>query len=791
MKKRLVSIFALALVLALALTSCDFLGGIFNSEDEEYAVYFIAGDGIGVPTQTVKEGGLVTKPADPEREGYTFGGWYKDEAFGEAWSFDSDKVTKNTILYGKWIENPHECESVCPECGKCLNAECTEAVCSAKCQGHKPPHECESVCEECGKCLDSSCEESACSEKCHGHAPNHVCENVCEECGKCTNETCDADVCLDKCQGHAPDNSQTPTIYLAGDSTVKTYEDSQYIAGWGQYLDLFLDESITVVNAAHGGRSSRSFINEGRLYNIDNANFSYTFSQNGGKSIEDCIKAGDFLFIQFGHNDDASKPSNYSTMYDRMVPLGEPDENGIYPTTPAERTTTAALPEAYTKVATDAEEATALATIAKYGTEYYAYGSGTYKWYLKQYIDFARAHGAIPVLVTPVARVKFNSKGEIIGGAGLHGENFAYVQAVRQLAEEENCLLIDLFAESKTMLEAATPTYANYLMALKPNDLTGAWPGGYDGAYGNTDAGYTGIEATHYNKYGAYLQAAKVAELILGSDVTAKDGERFNFSDHILTTPEKYIDPSNLIGKNTVANLEATLNTVNVTNPDRTYPDPIGVIAAIDEITAMGEVTVENHLEIQAMCEAARAAYDKLNVDDRPAVTNLEALSAAEEAVEAVIKSLRPEPTKTVIFNADDLMQEKYTSTVTEGEFTLVATSDKAMDKKGKKVTFTYADVTYSTTYGLSLGGKASFGKNRYLTFTTEGACTITIATQSSGSDARTLLLVDSTGATVGSYEAGTSVTVTSIDVAEAGTYSVGSAGSGIYIYVIIIEYFE
>ncbi len=790
MKKRLVSIFALALVLALALTSCDFLGGIFNSEDEEYAVYFIAGDGIGVPTQTVKEGGLVTKPADPEREGYTFGGWYKDEAFGEAWSFDSDTVTKNIILYGKWIENPHECESVCPECGKCLDAACDESVCSAKCAGHEAPHECESVCEECGKCLNSSCEESACSEKCHGHAPAHECDNICEECGKCTNEACDADVCLDKCQGHAPDNSATPTIYLAGDSTVKTYEDAQYIAGWGQYLDLFLDESITVVNAAHGGRSSRSFINEGRLYNIDNANFSYTFSQNGGKSIEDCIKAGDFLFIQFGHNDDASKPSNYSTMYDRMVPLGEPDENGIYPTTPAERTTTATLPEAYTKLATDAEEATALATIAKYGTEYYAYGSGTYKWYLKQYIDFARSHGAIPVLVTPVARVKF-SGGTIIGGAGLHGENFAYVQAVRQLAEEENCLLIDLFAESKEMLETATPDYANYLMALKPNELTGTWPGGYDGAYGNTDAGYTGIEATHYNKYGAYLQAAKVAELILGSEVTAKDGERFNFSDHILTTPEKYIDPSNLIGKNTVANLEALLEVVNVTNPDRTYPDPADVVTAIDEVRAMGEVTVENYLDVQAKCEAARVAYDKLNIDDRSAVTNLDALAAAEAAVEAVIKSLRPEPTKTVIFNADDLQLEKYTSTVTEGEFTLVATSDKAMDKKGKKVTFTYADVTYSTTYGLSLGGKASFGKNRYVTFTTEGACTITIATQSSGSDARTLLLVDSTGATVGSYEAGTSVTVTSIDVDEAGTYSVGSAGSGIYVYVIIIEYFE
>ena len=763
MKKRLISFLAMALIMAFALSSCSFLENLINPpvpEDppKELAVYFLAGEGISVPAQTVLEGELVTKPSDPEKKGYTFGGWYKDSEFAEEWDFSSDAVTNNTIIYGKWIENPHQCQSVCDECGKCCNSSCEESVCAEKCQGHTPAHECESICDECGLCLDTECTESACAEK---------------------------------CQGHAPDNSATPTIFLAGDSTVKTYEDAQYIAGWGQFLDLFLDDSITVVNAAHGGRSSRSFINEGRLYNIDNANFSYTFSQNGGKSIEDCIKAGDFLFIQFGHNDDASKPSNYSTMYDRMVPLGEPDENGIYPTTPAERTTTLALPEAYTKVATDAEEANALATIAKYGTEYYAYGSGTYKWYLKQYIDFARAHGATPVLVTPVARVKFNSKGEIIGGAGLHGENFAYVEAVRQLAAEENCLLIDLFAESKEMLETATPTYANYLMALKPNELTGAWPGGYDGAYGNADAGYTGIEATHYNKYGAYLQAAKVAELILGSEVTAKDGERFNFSDHILTTPKEYIDPSNFISKSVVADLEALLETVNVTNPGRTYPDPAGVVSAIEEIVAMGEVTAENYEAVLAMCEAARVAYNALNVDDRSAVTNLDALSAAEAAVEAVIKSLRPDPTKVVIFNAGDLQQDKYTSTVTEGEFTLVATSSKAMDKKSKTVRFSYAGVDYTTTHGLSLGGKATFGSNRYVTFTTEGACTITIATQSTGSDARTLLMVDSTGANVGSFEAGTSVTLTSVDVNEAGTYSIGSAGSGIYVYVIIIEYYN
>lgn len=589
-----------------------------------------------------------------------------------------------------------------------------------------------------------------------------------------------------------PDNMKTPTIYLAGDSTVKTYEDGQYIAGWGQYLSLFFDEEITVVNAAHGGRSSRSFINEGRLYNIDDPDYSYKFSQNGGQSIEDCIKEGDFLFIQFGHNDDATKLSNYSTIFDRMVPLGEPDANGIYPTTPATKISTDLLPDEYVSAASDAEEANALAEIAKYGSEYYAYNSGgTYKWYLKQYIDFARSVGATPVLVTPVARVKF-SGGEIIGGAGLHGTNFAYVQAVRQLAEEENCLLIDLFTESKTMLETATSTYANYLMALKPNDLTGQWPAGYDGAYGNTDAGYTGIEATHYNKYGAFLQAAKVAELIRAAGYEEKaNGEYFNFSGHILDEPREFIDPSNLMSKSTVASLEALFESMNVTNPNRTYADPNEVVKMIDDLVSLGSVTAENHLDLLAECEEIRAKYDALNVDDRDLVTNLAILEQYEKDIADMIIACRPEPIKTVIFNADTLTQDSYTSTVLENGFTLVGTADKKMDKKSSKVTFTYAGETYTTTYGLSVGGSAKFGSYRYVSFEVEGPCTVTIAVKSSGSDARVLNIADSSNAVVGSYEAGTSVTVSSVDLDAAGTYSVGSAGSGMYIYAIIIEYFE
>lgn len=592
------------------------------------------------------------------------------------------------------------------------------------------------------------------------------------------------DKICDNCKGQIPtfpDTDRTPVIYLAGDSTVKTYEDDQYIAGWGQFLSYFLGEQIVVKNTAHGGRSARSFINEGRLYDIEGNKF--TFSQNGGNSIADEIKAGDYLFIQFGHNDDDTKASSsYGTMYDRMTPLGTPDANGIYPTTPAEKMPTTYLPTAYTDKASDSEEATALSTIAKYGDEYYAYGSGTFKWYLKQYIDFARSVGAIPVLVTPVARVKFSGS-EIVGGAGLHGTNFAYVEAVRQLAEEEDCLLIDLFAESKEMLETATSTYANYLMALKPNELTGTWPVDYDSTYGNTEAGYTGIEATHYNKYGAFLQAAAVAEAIL----TNPDG--YSFSHCVKNTPDRYVDPSNLIGRNTVAAVESLFTSVTVTNPSRDYYDPQTVVDKINAIPT--EITSDNYLEVKKMCEVARGCYAKVNVDDRELVTNMSVLEAAELIVKAFEIASRPDPVKTVIFNADNLTLDSYSETVTEGDFTLVATADKAMTKSKKTAAYLYNGTTYEHSYGLSVGGKATFGSNRYVSFAVDGPCSVTIAVQSSGSSVRTLSIVNASGTAVGSYEAGTEVTVSTVELSEGGIYSVGSTGSGMYIFSIIIEYFE
>lgn len=590
----------------------------------------------------------------------------------------------------------------------------------------------------------------------------------------------------------AKPTNKAATIYLAGDSTVKTYGEKQYIGGWGQFLDRFLSSEMKVANCSNGGRSSRSFINEGRLY--DNPGSNYTFSENGGNSIGDVIKEGDFLMIQFGHNDDSTKmASSYSTIYDRMVPLGEPDENGIYPTTPGEKTTTTVLPEEYTNKATDAEETTALSTIAKYGETYYAFDSGgTYKWFLKQYIDFAREKGATPVLVTPVARVKFSGN-EIIGGAGLHGANFAYVQAVRQLAAEENCLLIDLFADSKEMLETATSTYANYLMALKPNDLTGEWPAGYDEAYGNTELGYTGIEATHYNKYGAFLQAAKVAEAIINSNeaVGENNSEYYSFKDFVLNTPESYIDPSNLISKSKVAEIEALFDTVSVTNPNRVYANPQEVVDAIDALNALGEMTNDNYLTYKEKCEEIREMYYKLNVDDRAAVTNLSTLEAIEAQVESFIEANRPKPISTTVINFENLTAGTFTEDITGEGYVIHADTSKNVEIKESKATATYNGTQYSTTKLVKLGGSASYGTGRYISFEVTGKCTISVmAKSSSSSEERVINLVNSSYSAVGSLPAPISAAFSSVDVEEAGTYSLGSTSGGVYIYTIVIEYF-
>jgi lysophospholipase L1-like esterase len=128
-------------------------------------------------------------------------------------------------------------------------------------------------------------------------------------------------------------------IFIAADSTAATnYEDTFPQTGWGQMLGIFINGSVVIKNHAINGRSTKSFIDQGRL-----------------KDILDEIKTGDFLFIQFGHNDEKKED-----------------------------------PERYTNPNT------------------------SYKENLRTFINGAKERGATPVLISPVTRRTFNESGKII-----------------------------------------------------------------------------------------------------------------------------------------------------------------------------------------------------------------------------------------------------------------------------------------------------------------------------------------------------------------------------------------
>lgn len=87
-------------------------------------------------------------------------------------------------------------------------------------------------------------------------------------------------------------------IFMAGDSTIAIKEKKAYPeTGWGMPFVQFWDSTVTVVNRAKNGRSTKTFISEGLW-----------------KSIADEAKEGDYVIIQFGHNDESpEKKERYAT----------------------------------------------------------------------------------------------------------------------------------------------------------------------------------------------------------------------------------------------------------------------------------------------------------------------------------------------------------------------------------------------------------------------------------------------------------------------------------------------
>jgi rhamnogalacturonan acetylesterase len=188
------------------------------------------------------------------------------------------------------------------------------------------------------------------------------------------------------CPTIAPAQTTPPTtqrtlseLFIIGDSTVKNHGN---IEGWGDPIADYFDHSrILIENDALGGRSSRTFITEGHW-----------------DDVRAKLRKGDFVLMQFGHNDGKSTISaaRYS-----LPGLGDEIENSVDPKTNQ--------------------------PIVIH----------TFGFYMRKMIDESRAAGATPIVLSSVPRCKW-SKGRIVRGEDNHGPWAA------QIAAAEGVQFVDL-----------------------------------------------------------------------------------------------------------------------------------------------------------------------------------------------------------------------------------------------------------------------------------------------------------------------------------------------------------
>ncbi|MCB0841280.1 MAG: rhamnogalacturonan acetylesterase, partial [Bacteroidetes bacterium] len=184
-----------------------------------------------------------------------------------------------------------------------------------------------------------------------------------------------------------------PQLVVIGDSTASPYAASDYPRmGWAQVLQNYINkDSVIVVDKARSGRSSKSYYHE----------------PEGWPAVQQILQPGDFLFIQFGHND-------------------------------AKMDDTTRFTDPFT----------------------------TYKAYLKNYIDQARLMGVTPVLMTSIHRNEWET--DTMNIKDTHGN---YLVATRQLAAEENVALIDMANLTDSLFEAwgYKATTEQIFLNLPPN----------------------------------------------------------------------------------------------------------------------------------------------------------------------------------------------------------------------------------------------------------------------------------------------------------------------------------
>ena len=179
-------------------------------------------------------------------------------------------------------------------------------------------------------------------------------------------------------------NNERPGLYIIGDSTVRNTNRPQ--CGWGEMIKEFFDTAqLSINNQAMAGRSTRTFIKEGRW-----------------DKVLLTLKKGDYVIMQFGHNE-GSKPDTSKAGY-RGVLKGTGDET----------------------VALTWKDST-IETVHTYG------------WYLKKFVNDAKSKGATVIFCSMIPRNEFRD-------GKVQRANNDYGRWAKEVAESEGAFFVDLNA---------------------------------------------------------------------------------------------------------------------------------------------------------------------------------------------------------------------------------------------------------------------------------------------------------------------------------------------------------
>lgn len=195
-----------------------------------------------------------------------------------------------------------------------------------------------------------------------------------------------------------------PVVFITGDSTVKNADkDENGMWGWGAVANTVFDETkIAIVNAAMAGRSCRSYLNEGRWEKVYNS-----------------LKPGDFVLIQFGHNDIGAidKPKY------RAAIASAADTCHVYRMQAAK--------EDLSKQNVIDQKLKSNAQVGSYEVVY------SFGWYLKKFIQDVREKGATPILVSLTPRNEWTD-------GKIERRNDTYGKWYREVAKETGVEFVDL-----------------------------------------------------------------------------------------------------------------------------------------------------------------------------------------------------------------------------------------------------------------------------------------------------------------------------------------------------------